>query len=395
MKRKHRNALVILGITFSFFALIVGYYAYLCSRPWFDLTPGRDGVGWRTPPSPEEDLAAARDGQPIVEAIYQYREDVGVWPRGLGDLVPTYLPEEPQGWRHVWAQHGYWSLTCFAGYPHSAVRFSVGPDTPGGWKVTGGDWDADLAGAPGEPRPDPADPQERHRRFVREMRRRIAGEPDDIDHRRKLIDVLVERGELAAARQECRECRDQFPRHWWPVLMRAILDHREQRDQPERLLKEWAEQRGDFWHRYLLAQFYLLTGQDERGHAELQVAARSGMLPRTAEISRPDAAAWRAAALLLAKEDYHSVLALCGHWEDYWRRERGDISFFAFRAAVYLKLGEFDKAREQIETADRKRLGREWAELVNLRRAVRERDRDFTYDPGRSAGEFTVEVSYR
>jgi hypothetical protein len=39
--------------------------------------------------------AQAKSGQPIVQAIEEYRKQTGVYPRSLTDLAPRYLPTIP------------------------------------------------------------------------------------------------------------------------------------------------------------------------------------------------------------------------------------------------------------------------------------------------------------
>ncbi len=213
MTRRALGRCVVLCLVLGLPAVVVLCWAVGALR-----SGSKEGQLRQSPPSAEENLAMMRRGQPIVAAIYQFKEDTGVWPQRLADLVPDYLEKEPELWHYSWAQHGNWSLTCFAGYPFTAVSFWLDRKTPGRWVVTSGYHYQRQANAPVAPQPWPADPETQHQRFVREMRRRIAREPDEINHRRKLVDVLTQRGELKGARRECYECGRLFSAHWWPVL---------------------------------------------------------------------------------------------------------------------------------------------------------------------------------
>lgn len=84
-----------------------------------------------TVPSDAECEAIATNGQPIVQAIYDYRSEHGLLPLELSDIVPTYLPKPPEpDWRF---DDGM--LSHNAGIPRSYVSFSfVGEE---GWTVWG------------------------------------------------------------------------------------------------------------------------------------------------------------------------------------------------------------------------------------------------------------------
>ena len=45
----------------------------------------------------------AQEGQPIIRAIYQYRQDVGSYPTNLAVLAPKYLASAPlEDWKSGW-----------------------------------------------------------------------------------------------------------------------------------------------------------------------------------------------------------------------------------------------------------------------------------------------------
>ncbi|MHC5059533.1 MAG: hypothetical protein ACYTFK_00385 [Planctomycetota bacterium] len=52
-------------------------------------------------PSGREKQNVIREGQPIVEAIYEYKNKKGVWPKSIEDFVPQYLEAMPNDlWRY-------------------------------------------------------------------------------------------------------------------------------------------------------------------------------------------------------------------------------------------------------------------------------------------------------
>src|SRR6266404_3635980 len=63
--------------------------------------PAKDGVrGAEPPPTKKELRAIAGRGQPIVTAIYRFKQERGLWPCSLDELSPEYLKgEQTKGWR--------------------------------------------------------------------------------------------------------------------------------------------------------------------------------------------------------------------------------------------------------------------------------------------------------
>jgi hypothetical protein len=70
----------------------------------------------------------AEEGQPILQAIYRYKEATGIYPESLSVLAPNYLKESPlEDWRQGW----HYSLGYTWGNTNSFIlsRFSIGYKT--------------------------------------------------------------------------------------------------------------------------------------------------------------------------------------------------------------------------------------------------------------------------
>ncbi len=159
-------------------------------------------------------------------------------------------------------------------------------------------------------------------------------------------------------------------------------------------MKAWAEQKGDFAHSFFLAHFYFATGHKPQGLATLRGAARKPMRLIANREGWVDWLAFQAAETLYKSKDNKATLALCDRWEEFCKREkRGDRSFYGFRAACLLRMGEFDKARPQVQAALDVPVNDWIRHLAELKQAIETRNRDYAYDPG-SVRPFRVEPDY-
>ncbi len=355
------------------------------------------------PLSDEENISDARRGQRIVAAIYQFKEDVGLWPQRLEDLVPDYLSAKPPAyWQYNWFPHGQWSLTCLGGLPHTALRFRYGEGS-GEWFVTDGDWDEPLKAGFTEPKPRPADPAERNRRVLFELGARIPREPKMLWHRQALIVHLVRQGKFREARGVCEACPQPLPedwwpqKGWWPPLALAIIDAKcGQQAEAEKRLRAWADEKGEFGYHFLLAYYQELTGLPGRARETLLAAARLPMRDFPRATREMDWRAWEATHRLYREGDFEVTLAICKRWEEYrgWR-DPMDPSYLTYRAASLLALGRFAEADEAMAAVLAVGLAIKWANNTEaLGEAVKRRDRAFRYVATKQPTRFTWEPTY-
>src|SRR5262249_16952946 len=101
--------------------------------------PAKDGGrGAERPPTEKELRAIAARGQPIVTAIYRFKEERGLWPSSLAELSPDYIKAaQTKGWRLNWRPSGWWQLICYASFPDWAVRYGHNGNDDG-WAITDG-----------------------------------------------------------------------------------------------------------------------------------------------------------------------------------------------------------------------------------------------------------------
>jgi hypothetical protein len=98
-----------------------------------------------------DQTAIARQGQPIVQAIYEFRWQQGTWPVSLDDLVPDFLPSRPEG---LWTfSNG--CLITLTGLPHTGICYDFSrPDE--GWQSKG-DFGKGKLNVPASPTTRPGD----------------------------------------------------------------------------------------------------------------------------------------------------------------------------------------------------------------------------------------------
>jgi hypothetical protein len=351
-------------------------------------------------------LATAQQGTPIVTAVYEFKNRCGLWPCSLYELVPDYLPEEAgRGWHYEWKPSGWWHLTNYIDFPYWAVRYERRKDEEG-WQLTDGMDGIDLNVQQSKPIARVIPQEELLNNLRAEMGRRMAAEPKRMLHYQGQVSWHYRRNELEEARAVCMRCLEVWPDHWWPNLMLSILDAQLGAfEQADLRFTRFTEQKADFNHFFLLAQFYLTQGQTERAFGALKQAATRPMGDLTDDMYTSDQplgmmayqGPWKAAVMAYRAKRYDVATAICDRWERY-RIEKSpsaDASFFAIRAACYLALGHFDQADEQIAEANRvRRSNRQLAKNVDqLSTAIERRDSSFVYDPGEGAA-FTVLIEY-
>src|SRR5262249_47856134 len=131
----------------------------------------------------------------------------------------------------------------------------------------------------------------------------------------------------------------------------------------------------------------------------LEKASRLPMidLPRNDRVL--PAFAWKAVEFAYQARQYEVAIALCDQWEGYWKNNGhvGDSSFFTFRAASFLALGNYQRASTDCDYAMRElRRRNNWAgNLEQLQTAIETHDKNFNYDPGKGLAPFTILINYQ
>ncbi|MEX0717554.1 MAG: hypothetical protein WD066_13260 [Planctomycetaceae bacterium] len=148
---------------------------------------------------PKDEAARAA---PMVEAIYAYRRDVGLWPQSIEELVPRYLAadqviREPE-WGYGWP--GYVADVAPSFSTHGPFHIGLYYHFPEAGDVGGAGWEARWEGdpmrvefpaiAPELLRPPVAAALQEQ--SLAELRDRIAREPDEPRHQKELARRMAE-----------------------------------------------------------------------------------------------------------------------------------------------------------------------------------------------------------
>jgi len=134
----------------------------------------------------------AKEANDVVVAVYRYRNEHGLWPQYVEDLLPEYVDHlPPAGWRYNW---GGYDQDCVVLLLHGPYHMILSYEFPSGgssqeqprWRCT----------EEGDPVPVPVEqkiPQqsqiaedERSRRIREEIQRRIDREPAEEEHRQAM-----------------------------------------------------------------------------------------------------------------------------------------------------------------------------------------------------------------
>jgi tetratricopeptide (TPR) repeat protein len=338
--------------------------------------------------------------KPIVDAIYGFHYENGLWPNDLDELVPKYVKQKQVArWHYTTRNDGYWKLINYAGFPHTAVQFRYLKDEGGQWEVSWGDGQAKLEVpyAPPILKKQPA--KEVTKRMQQTMLRRIRANPKQVIHHKGLVSGLYRKGQFKEAKDACRKCLERWPDLWWPNIMLALIEVQSHgaKEGDARLLA-WVKKHDDFHHWFFAAHFYEATGEKEKCAAALRKAARSPLdtlwvrWKDTGEnfgSLSGDESAWYGALLAYRAGKWDVCLAVCHRWEHYIKHEKkyGAPGFNVFQAACYLNQGKFDKAKRAIEAAldpERPNYGYQFdKQIARLRKAIEAHDTKFRYTPCR------------
>lgn len=203
----------------------------------------------RPEPIPPEARELAAQGQPIADALYRFKQEVGLWPEGLEDLVPQYLEGVPSGWQYRRANR--WSGWTLQHYDHGLVWLT---NDRSHWAVGLG-----RAMRIMQDRPAPAlhvsvDPAILTERVFAELERRIERNPADIWHWQGKISLLMKLGRSDEALAACEQSYAHLPAHWWPryARARALID-RGDGEQEVVDFAAWADAHPRFAHYWYLS----------------------------------------------------------------------------------------------------------------------------------------------
>jgi tetratricopeptide (TPR) repeat protein len=380
------------GILFTTTVTVVGLLCLM--RLW----PGKRWPADK-PPTDAENRAVAESAKPILDAVYSFKNQNGLWPSDLNELVPEYVKKElVAGWRYTTRDDGYWTLMNFAGFPYTAVQYRYLKGNGGQWEVSWGEWQAELQVSYTPPDLKERTTEEVTRKMQEIVLKRIEMNPKQVVHHKGLISALYRKEQFQEAKQACLNCLKRWPDLWWPNVMLSLIELRLNRtkEAEERLLA-WVKKHDKFHHWFFAAHFYEAAGEKEKCTAALRKAAQSQLDTLWVEWEDTgehlgsvsvDSSAWYAALIAYRVGELDTCLEVCDRWERYIKKQKyGAPGFNVFQAACYLNQGKFDEAKKAIEEAVKPpppnygyHLDKQ---IAKLREAIEARDKKFRYTPCR------------
>lgn len=334
----------------------------------------------------EADLKkVATSGQPIVHAVYSYRDANGLWPQRLNDLVPAFLPSAPgPQWGFSWTHFGGNRVHTHSPGGALRIEFCFTDQTNHGW--TAGNRDAEISlgiAAPRNSPPNLADAAIASAR-IHELHRRALREPAELTHRQALVTDLARLKRWQEALDICNQAIVDFPSDWWPQFAAAeILVHTGGVPAADAQLVKWTDTKPNFVRYWVLAQFREKHQMPAEAISALEKAAAFPIKEDEGISFVPAYMALSAARSAYQQGRHDLVLSVCDRWKSLSIYQR-EPSYRAFQSASFLALGNFTAAKtaidELIPIANAQAI---WAGgLTGLKQAVDARNQGFVYSGG-------------
>jgi hypothetical protein len=341
-------------------------------------------TGRFTTPTVKDYEKIATSGLPLAQAISDYRNDHGLLPEELGDLVPTYLPSvQKNGW--------HWNgdtLMHYAGMPHSYVIFWFVGGQAGQWWFRG-DSQADnyRLNVPG--------PATNRTGLTGEAlitakidgyEQRIQRRPEKRESYEAKISFLAAQKRMDKLRKECERTAKLFPRWWLPQMALAELDMNDSK--AEQRFAEWVQQHETFVNYWYLARYYRDKNDIAKACSALDRAATAPFAAYPAHAYWVGAGfAYDAAKFSYENRHLELTIKLCQNCEKpagSWEAE----STLALQAAAELGLGQMEQAlnharRMAIIAKERASWAQDVPELVH---AAETQNTNYLYRAGDAAG---------
>ena len=349
-------------------------------------------------PTKEENLATAAHGSPVVAAIYRYKHANGLWPADLREVFADFIKEDQcRGWTYKSWYDGGWTLTNYAGFPHTAVRYNHPKNDLAHWEVSWGEDQAPIDFKQELPNLAPADTAKTNKAFQEIMARKIKEYPKQAIHQKGFVSILYRKGLYKESREACQKCLDSWPDMWWPNLMQALIDVQIGKSQEaEKRLLPWVEKHNDFNHWFFAAYFYDSAGEKQKCASSLEKAASSKLDTTWVEWKETGenfgslsctVCAWHSAMLAYRYERIDLCLAICDVYDVYRKQNNENPFLHAFRAACLLKRGKIPEAKAVVEEIYKYRNVPRCERVDELRRAIDAKDTTYRYDPRNSEDE--------
>lgn len=219
-------------------------------------------------PTTRDFEAIVREGQPLAQAISDYRSDHGVLPDSPSDLVPAYLPKWPKDWGYHQGD-----LDHVSGIPHTHIECAF-EETTNRWIFVGEYAQGRTINVPGpliKKSSVSADTVFANRLALFE--KRILSNPREWYAYRDQIAFTALSGSNVLAVTECVRASNALT-NWWmaPMALAVLLTNDVQ---AEDNFKAWVEAHPTFINYWYLSRFYREKDNNEAAFAALEHASES------------------------------------------------------------------------------------------------------------------------
>lgn len=354
---------------------VIVFVCVLLVVGWFGLN--FLAFGRFAPPTNARFEAMARSGQPIVQAINDYRNEHRLLPNRLEDLVPKYLPKQPdREWRYY--RH---SLTRSTGYRHIYVYalFDLAGDFQGWHRKI--DSSHKLLGLPG-----PTNSLTGEALFAARLAEYERHENESPDNQKDpeligyTLKFLRSQKRWDLLRKKCEDVTRRLP-NW--CLPEALLAEANMSDTNViGRFPDWARERGTYAAYWYLARYYR---ENENTLAALEALEKASACAFQRDRDERDrvapALAFSAVRFAYENKNYELTLKLCRQWENAYSSDKDEQSWLAFQAAAELGMERFDPAiahaKQMVNASPHNSM---WAKNVyDLLRAAEAHDRAYQY----------------
>jgi tetratricopeptide (TPR) repeat protein len=215
------------------------------------------------------------EGNPIVESMYRYKNENGIWPQYLNDLVPKYLKTVPD-------KHWIYSstLTCPA-YPYiyyagSKVPLRLGysfENQDSYWSISARESGRQLGIKPQFTKA-ALNPEQVKQNMSVELHKRIAREPNEIAHYKILLSLLFKNGQYQDVVAESESGIRTMHENCWLRVAQALALSRLGNENGGNILEEWVKNNPSFFNYYHLAYYWRTRNNSEKALEALKNAAK-------------------------------------------------------------------------------------------------------------------------
>lgn len=347
----------------------------------------------------------AKEGLPLVDAIYRFRADQGLFPEYTDELTPYLKPPAtlPAGWTYEPAQF----VQKRQEPTRSFVQYDFHPGYEG-WYVVDMDGTARHLKITQPPTPPTTLPAEQVRQnTLTQYNKRIKQEPtlqENYIAKGLLLQQLNQRQPLI---DFCQQTIQDQPQFSWPRLVLAQLDPTPttlpstqpaptttQNSAPSTQhspltpaadLIAWVQTYPSFTHYIYLATYFDSKNDSANAAESVRRALACPLQIEPEDVAATPRYAFEAARIAYRAADYQLVLQIADAWQA-WPGQPNEESYLAWRAAAQLALGQskpaLQSATQALASDTTKSLSAQ--NLPELQKAAAANNTHYLYNGGNS-----------